>query len=84
MKRRGAPKWRKNTNPDGVYFDEGESLLVAVKYKSSLTRKTGWDIQRVWVQHDGDGAHLYCDEEFDEPYDSWSWHDVNYYIRLGA
>lgn len=85
MKCRNSPKWRKNVGHNQKReFHDGEILLIAVKVKNTRLKSTYWEIDRVRVRFDGDGAYLYHDNEFGVPYDSWNWEDVDYFIPLGA
>lgn len=77
------PEWIKNDHHDRT-FEDGEVLLVAVYVYSNYAGKSEWEIDRIRVRCDDDGASFLHDNDFDDPYDSWAWEDIEYYIQLSA
>lgn len=75
--------WMKNKfkNKD-VWLVDGDSFIIAVSVKNTLTGKEYWQIDKVVADCDGESFYLKTPEG--EPYDDWTWHEVDFYIPVDA
>lgn len=72
--------WIKNEQKHDRLFEDGQVFLIAIPVKNNKTGEEYWDIDKVQIGCDGEVAWM---NYFNgDPYDSWAWPDVEYYIEV--
>lgn len=78
-------QWKKH-DPNMEVFD-GDTFLVAIEVKNNKTKKKEWEVYKIRVSCDWDGASgffdmVYADCAESTLLDAWSWEDFEWSIKL--
>lgn len=70
-------KWVKNDPKKHIYFQDGSVFLIALQTIDKETKESAWEFDVVQIHADDESFYLRTREG--EPYDCWSWGDVEYF-----
>lgn len=68
--------WIKNDSKKHRHFNDGDIFLIALRVRIKEIER--WEFDVVEMDCDGDGASMWYRGK-SEPYDAWSWDDVEYF-----
>jgi hypothetical protein len=72
--------WIKVDLSKHIYFEDGSRFLIAVFVENSRTRTKKWEFDIVSASCNDERLSLVY--ENGEPYDTWTWDDIDYFAVL--